>query len=187
MRQLLVQVPRGSGKAVLDNVKSYDGVNLAQFEANGSAEPLDLVIIYISNRKVEGLLAELQSFPKLQVTLIPQGVIALQPPTDQVVQQVKNVEEAQRPRSVSQRLAKRWLMERFSRICCGCGGVVWIGLFTNTSYLLVAAILIAPFAGLAMNVVIATVRGDRRLLKPSLLRYFAALAVSIMVAEGWGT
>jgi uncharacterized membrane protein len=41
--------------------------------------------------------------------------------------------------------------------------------------------LIAPFAGPAMNVAIATARGDGRLLKRSLLRYFAALAVSIMV------
>jgi uncharacterized hydrophobic protein (TIGR00271 family) len=61
------------------------------------------------------------------------------------------------------------------------GVVVWIGLFTNSSYLLVAAMLIAPFAGPAMNAAIATARGDRRLLQRTLLRYFAALAVTILV------
>lgn len=182
MRQLLVQVPRGSGKAVLDIAKSYDGVNLAQFEANGSTEPLDLVIIHISNRKVEGLLGELQSFAKLQVTLIPQGVIALQPPTDQVAQQVKNVEERSPLEVFLSGLQSVGSWKGFLGYAAAAGVVVWIGLFTNTSYLLVAAMLIAPFAGPAMNVAIATARGDGRLLKRSLLRYFAALAVSIMVA-----
>ncbi len=62
------------------------------------------------------------------------------------------------------------------------GVVVWIGLYTNTSYLLVAAMLIAPFAGPAMNLAIATARGDITLLKRSLIRYFSALLVTILVA-----
>jgi uncharacterized hydrophobic protein (TIGR00271 family) len=62
------------------------------------------------------------------------------------------------------------------------GVVVWIGLYTNTIYLLTAAMLIAPFAGPAMNVAIATARGDRQLLERSLLRYFVALSVTIAIA-----
>lgn len=42
--------------------------------------------------------------------------------------------------------------------------------------------LIAPFAGPAMNVAIATARGDRTLLWRSLIRYFIALGVTIFVA-----
>jgi uncharacterized hydrophobic protein (TIGR00271 family) len=60
------------------------------------------------------------------------------------------------------------------------GFVVWIGLYTNTSYLLVAAMLIAPFAGPAMNTAIATAWGDRHLLQRSIFRYFVALAVTII-------
>lgn len=59
--------------------------------------------------------------------------------------------------------------------------VVWIGLFTNTSYLLVAAMLIAPFAGPAMNTAIATARGDWPLLKEGLIRYF----ISILCPSGF--
>ncbi|MGH2416529.1 MAG: DUF389 domain-containing protein, partial [Microcystaceae cyanobacterium] len=44
--------------------------------------------------------------------------------------------------------------------------------------LLVAAMLIAPFAGPAMNTAIATAWGDRKLLWRSILRYFAALSVT---------
>ncbi len=95
MRQLLVQVPRGCGKDVLESAKKYDGANLAQFEASGSNGAIDLVIVHVSNGKVEELLADLQSIPQLQVTLIPRGIIALQPPPEEAPQQVMNVEGAQ--------------------------------------------------------------------------------------------
>ena len=59
MRQLLVQVPHGCGKEVLEIAKKYDGANLAQFEATGSDGAIDWVIVHVSNGKVEGLLADL--------------------------------------------------------------------------------------------------------------------------------
>ncbi|MGB3613274.1 MAG: DUF389 domain-containing protein, partial [Elainellaceae cyanobacterium] len=62
------------------------------------------------------------------------------------------------------------------------GIVVWVGLYTNSSFLLTASMLIAPFAGPAMNVAIATARGDTALLWRSLLRYFSALAVCIVTS-----
>lgn len=182
MRQVIVQVPRGCGKAVFDIAKSYDGVNLAQFEATGSEGPIDVAIVYVSNGKVEGLLGDLQDLPKLHVTLIPQGVMALQPPPDNAPQQVTNVEERSPIEVFLSGLQSVGSWKGFLGYAAAAGVVVWIGLFTNTSYLLVAAMLIAPFAGPAMNVAIATARGDGRLLKRSLLRYFAALAVSIVVA-----
>ncbi len=52
-------------------------------------------------------------------------------------------------------------------------------MYTNTAYLLVAAMLIAPFASPAMNTAIATAWGDRKLLGRSIFRYFAALTVTI--------
>jgi uncharacterized hydrophobic protein (TIGR00271 family) len=62
------------------------------------------------------------------------------------------------------------------------GVIVWIGLFTESVFLLVAAMLIAPFAGPAMTLAIATARGDANLLGRSLLRYVAALLASIATA-----
>ncbi|MBD0363135.1 MAG: hypothetical protein ICV55_10250 [Coleofasciculus sp. C3-bin4] len=78
MRQLRIQVPRGGGEIILDIAKAFQAADLAQFEATGSDKPLDVVIVHISNGKVEELLRKLQELPKLQVTLIPRGVIALQ-------------------------------------------------------------------------------------------------------------
>jgi len=181
MRQLLVQVPRGCGKNVLDIAKACDGVNLVRFEATGSDKPLDVVIVHVPNQKVEELLGELESLPELHVTLIPHGVIALEPPASEAPQQVKNVEPRSPIEIFLAGLQSVGSWKGFLGYAAAGGVVVWIGLFTNSSYLLVAAMLIAPFAGPAMNAAIATARGDAHLLQRTLLRYFAALATTILV------
>lgn len=182
MRQLLIQVPRGCGKQVLEIAKAFDGANLALFEAMGSDGAIDLAIIHISNNKVEGLLKELESLPQLHITLIPQGVMALQPPPEEAPQQVTSVELRSPIEIFLAGLQSVGSWKGFLGYAAAAGVVVWIGLYTNTNYLLVAAMLIAPFAGPAMNLAIATARGDITLLKRSLLRYFSALAVTIFVA-----
>jgi uncharacterized hydrophobic protein (TIGR00271 family) len=179
MRQLIIQVPRGCGQTVLDIAKSHNATNVAQFEAKGSDEPIDLAIVHVSNRQIEKLLAELQDLPSLHIALLPTGVMALQPPAKEAAQQVTNVEERSPIEIFLSGLQSVGSWRGFLGYAAVAGFVVWIGLYTNTSYLLVAAMLIAPFAGPAMNTAIATARGDRILLGRSLLRYFAALAVTI--------
>jgi uncharacterized membrane protein len=53
--------------------------------------------------------------------------------------------------------------------------IVWIALYTNSIYLLIAAMLVSPFAGPAMNVGLATATGDRHLFSKNLQRYLAAI------------
>ena len=179
MRQLIIEVPRGCGQRVLDIAKSHNAANVALFEAKGSDEPIDLTIVHVSNRQVEKLLADLQDLPELHITLLPTGAIALKPPASEAPQQVTNVEERSPIEIFLSGLQSVGSWRGFLGYAAVAGFVVWIGLYTNTSYLLVAAMLIAPFAGPAMNTAIATARGDRILLGRSLLRYFAALAVTI--------
>jgi uncharacterized membrane protein len=62
--------------------------------------------------------------------------------------------------------------------------VVWTGFFTNTVYLVLASMLIAPFAEPAMNVAMASAAGDRRLLGRSVLRYVGALGMTAVVTAG---
>ncbi|MEO8893350.1 MAG: DUF389 domain-containing protein, partial [Coleofasciculaceae cyanobacterium] len=181
MRQLIVQVPRGYGKNVLEIAKACDGENLAHFEAMGTEKPLDVVIVHVPNQKVEDLLGELESLPDLHITLNPRGVIALEPPAGEAPQQVKNVENRSPIEIFLAGLQSVGSWKGFLGYAVAGGIVVWIGLFTNSSYLLVAAMLIAPFAGPAMNTAIATARGDVHLLQRTLLRYFTALAVTIAV------
>lgn len=181
MRQLIIQVPHGQGKQVLDIAKSLDGTNLAQLEAIGSEGLIDLVLIHISNRQVEKLLTKLEDINKLHITLLPTGVMTLRPPVSQAPEQVKNVEERSPLEIFLGGLQSVGSWRGFLGYAAVAGFVVWIGLYTNTTYLLTAAMLIAPFAGPAMNVAIATARGDKQLLWRSVLRYFAALGVTIAV------
>ncbi|BAY65634.1 hypothetical protein NIES22_57410 [Calothrix brevissima NIES-22] len=182
MRQLIIQVPHGCGQQVLDIAESHNGTNLSQIEAKSSDEAIDLVIVHLSNHKVGQFIEELQDLPKVHITLIPTGVLALKPPPEEAAQQVKDVEERSPIEVFLSSLQSVGSWRGFLGYAALAGVVVWIGLYTNTTYLLVAAMLIAPFAGPAMNTAIATARGDRQLLKRSLLRYFAALAVTIAIA-----
>ncbi|WGV28743.1 DUF389 domain-containing protein [Halotia branconii] len=180
MRQLIIQVSRGHGQAVLDLAKSHGGQNLSQIAAQDCDELIDVVMVHVSNRQVEKLLAELEELPKVHITLLPSGVIPLQPPVSEAPEQVKDVEARSPIEVFLSGLQSVGSWRGFLGYAAVAGVVVWIGLYTNTSYLLVAAMLIAPFAGPAMNTAIATARGDRQLLWRSLLRYFAALSVTIL-------
>ncbi|MGG6263961.1 TIGR00341 family protein [Leptolyngbya sp. AN03gr2] len=182
MRQLIIQVPRGRGKAVSQIAESCDAVNIIQTEAQSLDQPTDLLIVYVSNRQVEALLAKLQELSEVQITLLPSGVIALRPPESETSQQVKNVTSRSPIEVFLSGLQSVGSWRSFLAYAAVAGIVVWIGLYTNTSYLLVAAMLIAPFAGPAMNSAIATARGDLQLLGRSILRYVAALSVTIAIA-----
>lgn len=182
MRQIIIQVQHGCGKQVLDLAESHNGTNLSQIEAKNSDAAIDLVIVHLSNHKVGQFIDELQDLPKVHITLLPTGVLALKPPPEEAAQQVKDVEERSPIEVFLSSLQSVGSWRGFLGYAALAGVVVWIGLFTNTTYLLVAAMLIAPFAGPAMNTAIATARGDRQLLWRSLLRYFAALAVTIAIA-----
>ncbi|MBE9146463.1 DUF389 domain-containing protein [Planktothrix mougeotii] len=181
MRQLLVQVPRGWGKTVLDIAQDSKGTNLVQFEAYSDDQPIDVVIVHVSNQKVGKLLDQLEQIDNLHISMFPHGVIALKPPAWETAQQVTNVQERSPIEVFIGGLQSIGSWRGFLGYAATAGIVVWIGLYTNTIYLLTAAMLIAPFAGPAMNVAIATAKGDKILLKRSLLRYFAALLVTILV------
>lgn len=182
MRQLLIQVPRGQGDKVLDRAKAHQGMNLARFEASDTEGQLDFVIAYVPNRQVEGFLEALDTLPDLHVTLVPQGMMPLKPPPSEAPEQVKEVQLRSPLEIFLAGLQSIGSWRGFLGYAACAGVVVWIGLFTNTIYLLTAAMLIAPFAGPAMNTAIATARGDLYLLKRSIIRYGAGLSVTVVVA-----
>jgi len=182
MRQLMIQAPHGQGEVVLQMAKSCDAVNVSKLEAQSTGRQIDLVIVHLSNRQVETLLGKLEDLSDIHITLLPTGIIALRPPASEAPQQVKNVKSRSPIEIFLSGLQSVGSWRSFLAYAAVAGIVVWIGLYTNTSYLLVAAMLIAPFAGPAMNSAIATARGDLQLLGRSILRYFAALAVTIAIA-----
>uniref|UniRef100_A0ACD5GXF8 DUF389 domain-containing protein n=1 Tax=Desertifilum tharense IPPAS B-1220 TaxID=1781255 RepID=A0ACD5GXF8_9CYAN len=181
MRQLFIQVPQGYGDKVVELTQEHQGVNLVHFEGKDADNVVDFAIVCISNRQIEDFLSELESVPDTHITFLPQGALALHPPASEAPQQVTNVKERSPLEIFLAGLQSVGSWRGFLSYAVVGGIVVWIGLYTNTIYLLVAAMLIAPYAGTAMNVAIATSRGDRTLLWRSIVRYFSALAVTIAV------
>ncbi len=160
MRQLLISVPRGRGTTVLDLARDLDGTNLVNVEAADRDGPRDLVFVHVSNGRVETLLGQLEDLPDVHITLIPRGVMPLRPPADEAAEQVRDVQERSPIEFFLAGLQSVGSWTGFLGYAAAAGIVVWIGLYTNSSFLLVAAMLIAPFAGPAMNVALATARGD---------------------------
>jgi len=133
MRQLLVQVPQGCGKTVLEIAKDCEGTNLAQLEAAGIDRLLDLVFVHISNGRVETLLDQLQDIPDLSFTLLPTGIMALHPPADAAPDQVTNVEERSPIEIFLSGLQSTGSWKGFLSYAAIAGVVVWIGLYTNVT------------------------------------------------------
>ena len=181
MRQLSIQVPSGEGQRVLQIAKEHGGINLLLFQAQSDRGLVDAVTVHLDNARVETFLDELEKIPDLHINLIPRGVMALEPPPEEAPQQLTDVTERSPLEIFLAGLQSIGSWQGFLGFAVAGGVVVWTGLFTNNSFLLVAAMLIAPFAGPAMNVAIATARGDLELLRRTLLRYFAALGVTILV------
>ena len=184
MRRLLVQTPRGRGREVLEMARAFGGKNLDRVEAEGDGGPLDLVSAHVPNAKVEAFIEGLRPLPEARVTLLPLGVLALGPPRPETPRGVTNVEHLSPLEVYLAGLQSVGSWRGLLEYAAAAGVVVWIGLYTNTVYLLIAAMLLAPFAGPAMNAAIATARGDLRLLRESVLRYAISLAVTVLVCAG---
>ncbi|HEY1020838.1 MAG TPA: TIGR00341 family protein [Flavisolibacter sp.] len=181
MRPLLVQVSEGKGNEVLSAAKAAKAKNLCMWPGRDGDKKMDVILAFVSNRKVEAFIDDINKIEAVQVTLFPQGVMAMYPPQNQAPEQVTNVQARSPLEIFLSGLQSIGSWKGFLSYAALGAIVVWIGLFTNTVFLLVGAMLIAPFAGPAMKTAIATARGDARLLGRSLLRYAVSLTLTIVV------
>ncbi|WP_029037574.1 DUF389 domain-containing protein [Salinimicrobium xinjiangense] len=178
MRQLLIKIPKGHKKEVLETVEEFQGKNTI-FLPN---EEHDVFYVFLPNEKVNDFLKRIDEYEEPEVNLIPRGVISMYPPASEAPDQVADVQ----PKSSLeiylggiQSVGSKFGLIGYSLVA---GIIVWIGLFTSTSYLLVAAMLVAPFAGPAMNAALATAAGKADLLKSSLGRYGIAIITGIVAS-----
>lgn len=184
MRQLTIQVEQGMGKDVRDLLQSHNAVNISQLQVGRGEERYDFIIAYIENNAVGEVLAEFESFRDLEVVLFPDEVIPFTPPIREAVQDLRDIA----PRSPVEiylnalQSIGRW--PSFLAYAAIGAAIVWSGFFTNTVYLIIASMLISPFAGPAMNVALASAAGDRTLLGRSVLRYLAALTMTSLMTGG---
>lgn len=178
MRQLRLTIPAdaaGDADALLDR-HGADAVR--RWDLDDGDRCVELML---TNGAVGGFLDEVGSLGDVTITMAPQSVLALAPGYDEAPQDLVDVDalSAQEVYLGGLQSVGSWI--GFLGYAAVAGAVVWIGMLLNSIFLLIAAMLIAPFAGPAMNTALATAAGDGRLLRRTVVRYGAAIAVVVAV------
>jgi uncharacterized hydrophobic protein (TIGR00341 family) len=182
MRHLDVLVPPGKGKDVLEIAGKHGGINLSCSRATTPEGDRDHVEVNLPNIKLEGFIGEVDRIHDMRLTLMPGGVIPMHPPGKKIAEQAVQVTDLSPIEVYLSGLQSIGSWTGFLGYAVTAGVIAWTGMFTNSIYLLIAAMLIAPFAGPAMNAAIGTARGDLCLLGHSIVRYVISLLVAVIVA-----
>lgn len=181
MRSVQVQVPRGRAQDVLDLAKKHDSVNTLTYEASDGSKPMDVVEMQIDNRRVQAVLEEIDQLSDIEARLvyIPRGVIALYPPPGEAPEQVTDITTRSPLEVFLSGMMSAGSWRSYIAYSIAAAVIAWIAIYTNDTLLLVAAILLAPFAGPAMKFALGTARGDGYLLRFSIVRYVAGLLLTV--------
>lgn len=183
MRQVLVQVPRGAGEELVGIARELGASTLTVLEGSGGrGNEVDLLLVTVPNASVGPLIDRAQDLGDAEASVPAVGAFAFEPPAGEPPEELIDVT----PRSpyevvlAGSQSAGSW--RGFLTYATLAGVIVWLALFTETIYLLTASMLIAPFAGPAMNTAISLLSGRTGLLRHSLLRYLAGIAVTAATA-----
>lgn len=182
MRQLTLQIPDGYGKQALRIFEQCNSENAALSTALGTEGEVETITALVPNQKVETFLEHVErDLPEASISFSPSAKISLSLPSNEIPQSLLDTKLRSSLEVFLAGVQSIGSWPSFSIYAAIAGIIVWIGLYTNSVFLLVASMLIAPFGGPAMNVAIASARGDLNLLKRSLARYFSALAIVVFI------
>jgi uncharacterized hydrophobic protein (TIGR00271 family) len=182
MRQLLIRCPANASKRVTEVAQKHDGQRMSSLVADEDGAEQRLVVLHLPNDQVEDVIAELGGIPGLQIALAPQDVLLLEPPQTEAPSHLVRVRPLSPLEIYLAGLQSVGSWGTFLGYAAAAGALAWIGLYTDTIFLLTAAMLVAPFGSPAMNLAIATARGDLELMARSLARYVVALALAVVIA-----
>ena len=136
---------------------------------------------YLDNKKVQSFFETSES-DDAEITLNPHGLIPLHPPAGDAPDQVTDVSIRSPVEIFLSSLQSIGSVGGLIGYSIASGIVAFIGIYTDVIYLLTASMLIAPFAGPVMNAALAGAAGEPKLLWKSLIRYFLAIGISIVVS-----
>ncbi len=182
MRQIAITVEPEAARQAKDLARVTGASIFAEIDARQGDDPRTLLILEVPNAQVEDLFGALESIEPLRASFLPGGILSLRPPSDEPESRMTDIQHRSPLEIFLGALQSIGSWRGFLGYSAVAGVIVWIGLFTESIFLLVAAMLIAPFAGPAMTAALATARGDAKLVGRSLLRYVAALATTIAIA-----
>ncbi|WZL87639.1 DUF389 domain-containing protein [Salinimicrobium sp. 3283s] len=178
MRQLIIKIAKGHKDEVLKSIEEFEGKNTIYLPQDEQ----DVFVIYLPNRTVNNFLKRIDEYEEPEISLIPRGVITLYPPASESPGQVADVQPKSSLEIYLGGIQSVGSVKGLIGYSFAAGIIVWIGLYTTTIFLLVAAMLVAPFAGPAMNAALATAAGKMPLLKSSLKRYGMAIGIGILAS-----
>lgn len=175
MRQLIVKLEKGHAKHMDNSIHEFKGKNSIHLPE----KDYDVYILNLENREVNNFIKSLHDIGAKEISIFPQGIITLYPPADEAPEQVADVQPKSSLEIFLGGIQSVGSIFGLIGYSIAAGIIVWIGLYTGVSYLLVAAMLVAPFAGPAMNAALATAAGKSKLLVSSLSRYGLAIFTGI--------
>lgn len=183
MRQLFLQVPAGTSGPLQAAAVELGASTLTRLAgADEQGEPVELLVLTAPNGAVGPLLDEAERAGRMEASMPSAGAFAFEPPAGRAPQELLDV-TARSPEEVvlaGRQAAGGWL--GFLTFAATAGAVAWLGLYTETVYLLTGSMLIAPFAGPAMNSAIALASGRPHLLRHSVGRYVVGILVTALAA-----
>lgn len=182
MRQIVLQMPAGAAEGFADDARSCGAVTYAHTRGQADGVDIDLVVLTAPNRAVSGLLGRAREHGRVLASMPSAGALAFEPPADEAPPQLLDV-SARSPLEVvliGMQASGSWLA--YLLYAGLAAAVAWLGLFTETAYLLVGAMLIAPFAEPAMNTAIAIASGRSRMLGHAVARYLVGVGVTAAAA-----
>ena len=176
MRQITLESPSDSGEEVRDAIEKHGGTNTVEFCGSESHAYMTI----LPNDRLNNLLNDLSHINELRVSIESGGAIALYPPQNEKPEKAIDVA----PRSSLeiylngiQSVGSKFGLVGYS---ISAAIIVWIGFYANIVHLLVAGMLVAPFAGPAMNSALATAAGRQTLLIKSIGRYGLAIGSGVL-------
>lgn len=178
MRQLRLTAPAGSRSQLDDLLGRHDAHAVRVWDVDGDAVCAELTL---TNRDIGEFLDDVDDLGDVTITMAPQSVLTLVPGRREAPEDLVDVEALSPQEVFLAGLQSVGSWTGFLGYAAVAGAVVWIGMLLNSVFLLIAAMLIAPFAGPAMNAALATATGDGRLLRRTVTRYAAAIAVVVGV------
>ena len=182
MRSITVRLPQGNGEKCAEIAMEHDALDATYWTAYHIGEKVDIVSIQIRNESVQELLKAIEKYHPEAITLDPHEILLFRPPISNVSEFLLNLEHRSPIEVFLMGLQSISSWRNFAVYAIAGAIIVWIAFFSNSIYLLIAAMLVSPFAGPAMNVAMATATGDINLLRENIVRYFAAISFTVTIS-----
>lgn len=192
MRQVQIQVRAADAARVVAIAAERGALQPAVLSLQGNDEVAAdaerrLVLAAMPNDAVGGFIDAVASEVEDAAFLFaPHGVLPVETPLSDVRQNARRVVHLSTMELVLSALQSLGTWKGMLAYAVFSGLVAAYGVTLNASYLLTAAMLIAPMGAPAMVCVVATAVGDVRMFGRGALRFIAAVALLVVAAIGFG-